>query len=84
MGFCIALAVLSLLWFGVAGILNVGRIDLMYILWPSSLMLTVGWHTTTRGIATAIMSVAINCLLYMAVAGCLYRIVLAINKSVRS
>jgi hypothetical protein len=83
-GFCVSLAVLALLWFGVAGVLNVGRADLMYIFWPSSLMLTVGWRSTAPGIATTFMSVALNCLLYMAVAYGLYRIVLVVNKSVRS
>ena len=75
-GFCVSLAVLALLWFGVAGVLNVGRTDLMYIFWPSSLMLTVGWRSTARGIATTVVSVAINCLLYMAVAYGFYRIAL--------
>jgi hypothetical protein len=83
-GFCVSLAVLALLWFGVAGVLNVGRTDLMYVFWPSSLMLTVGWRSTAPGIATTVMSVAFNCLLYMAVAYGLYRILLAVHKSVRS
>jgi hypothetical protein len=83
-GFCISLAVLVLLWFGVAGVLNVGRTDLMYIFWPSSLMLTVGWRSTAPGIATTVVSVALNCMLYMAVAYGLYRIVLGGDKSVRS
>lgn len=83
-GFCVSLAVLALLWFGVTGVLNVGRTDLMYLFWPSSLMLTVGWRSTAPGIATTVVSVAINCLLYMAVAYGLYRIVLAVNKLVRS
>ena len=83
-GFCVSLAVLALLWFGVAGVLNVGRTDLMYIFWPSSLMLIVGWRSTAPGITTTVVSVAINCVLYMAVAYGLYRIVLGVNKSVRS
>lgn len=83
-GFCVSLAVLALFWFGVAGVLNVGRTDLIYIFWPSSLMLTVGWRSTAPGIATTVISVGINCLLYMAVAYGLYRIVQAVNKSVRS
>ena len=83
-GFCVSLAVLALLWFGVAGVLNVGRTDLMYIFWPSSLMLTVGWRTTAPGIATTVVSVGINCLLYMAIAYGLYRFGLAVNRSVRS
>jgi hypothetical protein len=82
-GFGISLAVLALLWFGVAGVLNVGRTDLMYIFWPSSLMLTVGWRSTAPGIAMTVVSVAINCVFYMAVAYGLYRIVLGVNKSVR-
>jgi len=82
-GFCVSLVVLALLWFGVAGVLNVGQTDLMYIFWPSSLMLTVGWRSTAPGIATTIVSVAINCVLYMAVAYGLYRIVLGVKKSVR-
>ena len=83
-GFCVSLAVLALLWFGVAGVLNVGQTDLMYIFWPSAQMLTVGWRSTAHGIAMTVVSVAINCLQYMAVAYGLYRIVLAVNKSVRS
>jgi hypothetical protein len=83
-GFCVSLAVLALLWSGVAGVLNVGRTDLMYMLWPSSLMVTVGWRNPAPGTAATVMSVAINCLLYMSVAYALYRIVRAVNKWVRS
>ena len=83
-GFCVSLVVLALLWFGVAGVLNVGQTDLMYIFWPSSLMLTVGWRSTAPGIATTIVSVAINCVLYMAVAYGLYRIGRVVNNAVRS
>ncbi len=60
--------VLALIWFGVAGVLTVGRTDLMYVFWPSSVMLVVGWRTTIPGIMITVSSVAINCLLYMALA----------------
>jgi len=83
-GFCVSIAVLALFWFGVAGVLNVGRTDLMYILWPSSLMLTSNWHSTVAGAATAVLSVGINCLLYMAVAYGLYCVVRTFGKSARS
>jgi hypothetical protein len=83
-GICVSLAVLALLWFGVAGVLNIGRTDLMYIFWPSALMLTVGRRSTAHGIAITVVSVATNCLLYMSVAYGFYRIVLAVNKSLRS
>jgi hypothetical protein len=73
-GLGVSIAVLTLLWFGVAGVLNVGRTDLMYVFWPSPLMLTTGWRSTAPGIATTVVSVAINCLLYTAVAYALYRI----------
>jgi hypothetical protein len=56
----------------------------MYIFWPSSLMLAVGWRSTAPGMATTVASVAINCALYMAVAYGLYRIVLGVYKFVRS
>ena len=60
--------VLALIWFGVAGVLIVGRTDLMYVFWPSSVMLVVGWSTTIPGIMITASSVVINCLLYMALA----------------
>jgi len=82
-GFFISLAVLTLLWFGVAGVLHLGQTDLMYIFWPSSLMLTVGWRSTPHGIAMTIASVAINCVLYMTVAYGLYRIGRVVSNAVR-
>ena len=42
-GLFVSGAVLVLIWFGVAGALAIGHTDLMYLLWPSSLMLTVTW-----------------------------------------
>ena len=74
-GFCVSMAVLALLWFGVSGVLIVGKIDLMYVFWPSSLMLTVGWRSTVYGVTTTVESVFINCLLYMVVANTLHRVV---------
>lgn len=81
-GLCMSIAVLTLLWFGVAGVLNVGRTNLMYVVWPSSLMLTVGWRSTFPGIVTTMVSVALNCLLYMAVTFGLHRIS-TVSKSAR-
>ena len=72
-GFCVSVVVLALLWFGVAGILVVKGTDLMYVFWPSSLMLTVGWRSTFPGVLTTVASVAINCLLYMTVGFILHR-----------
>ena len=74
-GFCVSVAVLALLWFGVAGILMVGQTDLMQIFWPSSLMLTVDWRSTVPGVVATVASVTINCLLYMIVAYALHRVV---------
>ena len=74
------MAVLVLLWFGVAGVLCVRQIDLMYVFWPSSLMLTVTWRSTTFGITTTLESVAINCLLYMVVGYALHRIVRTVRR----
>ena len=75
-GLIISFAVLTLLWFGVLGILTINGIDLMYIVWPSSIMLTVGWRSTPHGITTTIISVAINCGLY-GIVGILLRAAIA-------
>jgi hypothetical protein len=62
-------AVLTLLYYGLAwDIMQIGHTDLRVILWPSSVMLTIGWCSTAPGIMTTISSVAINCLLYMGIA----------------
>ena len=63
-GLLVSGLVLMLLWFGVAGVLMVGRSDLMYFLWPSSLMLTVTWGRTLNGIMTTIAAVALNVVMY--------------------
>jgi len=63
-GLIVSFALLTLLWFGVAGILTVDGIDLMRIFWPSSVMLTVGWRTTPHGIFMTFSSIAINCGIY--------------------
>jgi len=67
-GLLVSGAVLVLVWFGVAGVLRIGRADLMYLLWPSSLMLTTTWDRTLLGITLTVSSVAINVLMYGAIA----------------
>ena len=74
-GLLVSGAVLALLWYGVSGILFVNHIDLMHIVWPSSIMLTTGWRCTVPGVMITASSVAINCLLYMAVAYSLWAVV---------
>jgi hypothetical protein len=60
--------ILTLLAFGVSGVLIVGgNTDLMYLLWPASSMLIVGWHTTPLGILITIASVVINCAMYIVI-----------------
>ena len=49
--------------------------DLMYVFWPSSVMLVLGWHSTVSGVLIPALSVAINCFLYMALAYTLRRVV---------
>ena len=63
-GLAVSSAVLTLMWFGVSGVLAVGQTDLTYVFWPSSIMLVGGWRTTPAGILITISSVIINCLLY--------------------
>lgn len=67
-GLVVSLVVLALLWrYGVWEIMF-GNTDLRALLWPSSVMLTIGWCCTVPGILTTISSIAINCLIYIAVA----------------
>lgn len=64
-GLLVSTSVLILLFYGVSGVLSIGNdTDLRYIVWPSWVMLTVGWRTTLRGIITTLISVAINCGMY--------------------
>ena len=67
-GLLVSTVVLALLWFGVSGVLIVGKTDLMYVFWPASVMLVVGWRSTIHGMMITALAIAINCLLYMGVA----------------
>ncbi|MGA3135667.1 MAG: hypothetical protein ABSC88_06715 [Terracidiphilus sp.] len=60
--------VIVLLWYGVSGVLYIGHTDYMYVLWPSSMMLVVSWCRTVPGIMITVSSIAINCLMYAAIA----------------
>jgi hypothetical protein len=59
--------VLTLIGYGVSGVLNYHGIDLMYLFWPSSIMLLTSWRSTPLGIAVITASVLLNCLTYVAV-----------------
>lgn len=61
-------AILTLMAFGVSGVLVVHKIDLMYVFWPASIILTVGWRTTFSGITTTLIAVLLNSLTYLGVA----------------
>jgi ABC-type Na+ efflux pump permease subunit len=56
-------------------------LDLTRLLWPSSIMLTAGWRHTVRGALIAFILVAINCLIYAAVAAGIGIIVESIRPS---
>ncbi len=60
----VSFAILTLMAFEVSGVLHGQRVDWMYILWPSSLMLVVGWRTTIPGITITAVAIITNCLLY--------------------
>jgi hypothetical protein len=67
-------AVLTLMWYGVSGVLFVGHTYLGHVFWPSSIMLTGDWCCTLPGVLITTSSVAINCLLYMAFAYSLWAV----------
>jgi hypothetical protein len=67
--FTVCGTVLGLLWqYGIWEIMVLGKTDVRVILWPSSIMITVGWCSTPAGIMTTISSIVINCLLYVGIA----------------
>ena len=45
-GLAVSMVVLALLWRYGIWLIMVGRVDLRAVLWPSSVMLTVGWRCT--------------------------------------
>jgi len=49
-------------------VLTVNEIDMMYILWPASLILTTGWRTTVPGITLTVISVLLNSITYAVLA----------------
>ncbi len=60
---CITILVLLDLY-GVWYLFPIGHSDLRVILWPSSVMLTVGWRTSVPGVLITLSSIAINCMVY--------------------
>jgi hypothetical protein len=62
----VSIVILTLIGFGVSGVLILGKTDLIYVLWPTSIMLTGGWGTTIRGILITISSIAFNAGMYAA------------------
>jgi len=79
-GLAVCCIVLALMWYGVSGVLYVNDTNLGHILWPSSVMLVVGWRSTVPGIMLTVSSVAINCLLYMVVAYSLWGVLRLITR----
>ncbi len=67
-GIVASVAIMVLLGFGVSGVLIVRGTNLMYVLWPSSMMLVGVWRSTLPGITITASSVAINCVMYALIA----------------
>ena len=74
-GLSIPALALALAWFGLPSDFMAGEVNLTRLLWPSYMMLVVGWRSTIPGIVITIFAVATNCLLYMAFAYTLRRCV---------
>lgn len=68
LGLAVCAGILSLMWFGVSGVLYLGHTDLTYVLWPSSVVLVGGWKTTAPGITITVYPVLTNFLIYAGIA----------------
>jgi hypothetical protein len=66
-GLVVSLTVMIFLSFGVLGALRFGGTNLAYVLWPSSVLLTITWDRTIPGILRTAFLVALNCLMYVAI-----------------
>ena len=75
-------AVLTLEWFGVSGVLhaNATGTDWKLVFWPAFVMLLVGWYSTIPGLIITVFAVAINCVLYMAIAYALWQLARLLRK----
>ena len=60
-------AILTLLAFGVSGVLATRSVDLMYVFWPASILLTSGWRTTLDGVTITATCVVVNCAMWACV-----------------
>jgi hypothetical protein len=72
-GVMVSVGILTLHAMGVSGVLFVNQVDFIYVLWPFSLMLTVGWQTTPLGITITLLSIVANGLLYAVLAAVLWK-----------
>ena len=67
-GLGVSATVLALFWrYGVWQIMF-GKTDLRTLLWPSSVLMRLDWCCSVAGVLTTVLSVLINCLLYIAIA----------------
>lgn len=80
----VSASVLSLMWYGVSGVVRLRNLDLTIVFWPSSVMLTTGWRSSFHVITITILSIAINCLLYAGIAVAIDILVRAIARSIVS
>jgi hypothetical protein len=79
-GFVVPAIALALLSSGLPSDFMAGDLNLTRLLWPSYVMLVVGWRSTIPGMMITILSVVTNCLLYMALAYIIRRIVGLVHR----
>lgn len=79
-GLIVSAIVLILLWLGLGFGIAVGNINITNLLWPSSIMLIRGWRSTVPGVMITMSSVAINCILYAAIAFLLRAFIRLVTK----
>jgi hypothetical protein len=73
---------LAFLWSGLGFTIVMGKVNLTYLLWPSSRILLIGWQATTRGILTTVFAVLINCFLYAIAASLLPALILKVAHAI--
>jgi hypothetical protein len=79
-GLTVCAAILVLIWWGVAGVLFVGNVDLASVFWPSFFLLTTSWHSSADGVVITLCAIVINCVIYALLALALRVVVRAVCR----
>jgi hypothetical protein len=75
LGLGLSVGTLVLFRYGVAGVLQIGNINLMYLLWPFSIIAVFARDDANLGALLVFIAIVLNCVMYGALAFFLLKLV---------